>query len=60
MPLRLTGKVQAISNGEYTISGPIYTGTRCFMGRTVLFDISAARIVVTEQTQEPWDLGVFA
>ncbi len=59
-PLQLTGCVRAISNGEYTISGPIYTGTRCYMGRTVLFDIGAARIVVTEQTQEPWDLGVFA
>ena len=58
-PLRLTGQVRAISNGEYTISGPIYTGTRCYMGRTVLFDIGPAQIVVTEQTQEPWDLGVF-
>ncbi len=58
-PLRLTGQVRAISSGEYTISGPIYTGTRCYMGRTVLYDIGAARIVVTEQTQEPWDLGVF-
>ncbi len=59
-PLRLTGQVRAISNGEYTISGPIYTGTRCYMGRTVLFDTGAARILVTEQTQEPWDMGVFA
>ncbi len=58
-PLQLTGKVSKICDGEYVISGPIYTGTRCFMGRTVLFDIGAARIVVTEQTQEPWDLGVF-
>ncbi|HEV7820039.1 MAG TPA: MlrC C-terminal domain-containing protein, partial [Burkholderiales bacterium] len=58
-PLRLTGRVRTISNGEYTISGPIYTGTRCYMGRTVLFDIGAARIVVCELTQEPWDLGVF-
>ena len=60
VPLRLTGQVRTISNGEYTISGPIYTGTRCYMGCTVLFDIGAAHIVVTEQTQEPWDLGVFA
>ena len=58
-PLRLTGQVRTIGDGEYTISGPIYTGTRCYMGRTVLFDTGAARIVVTEQTQEPWDLGVF-
>ena len=58
-PLTLTGRVRAISSGEYTIAGPIYTGAQCFMGRTVLFDTGAAEIVITEQTQEPWDLGVF-
>jgi microcystin degradation protein MlrC len=29
------------------------------MGRTVRFDTGAAELVVTEQTQEPWDSGVF-
>lgn len=58
-PLRLTGQVRTIGDGEYTISGPIYTGTRCYMGRSVLFDSGAAQIVVTEHTQEPWDPGVF-
>ena len=46
-------------SGEYVIAGPTYTGQRCSMGRTVLFDTGVARIVVTERTQEPWDLGVF-
>ncbi len=59
-PLRLTGTVRAVSDGEYTVTGPIYTGQRCHMGRTVLFDIGPARIVVTERTHEPWDLGVFS
>jgi len=58
-PLRLTGRVRAIGDGEYTISGPIYRGTRCYMGRTVRFDTGAAELVITEQTQEPWDRGVF-
>jgi microcystin degradation protein MlrC len=58
-PLRLTGRVRTIGDGQYTIAGPIYNGTRCYMGRTVLFDTGAAEIVVTEKTQEPWDLGVF-
>lgn len=58
-PLDLTGKVSKISDGEYVITGPTYTGQRCQMGRTVLFDIGAAQIVITERTQEPWDLGVF-
>lgn len=58
-PVRLTGTVRAISNGEYVITGPTYTGQRTSMGRTVLFDIGPARIVVTERTHEPWDIGVF-
>ena len=58
--MRLTGTVRTICDGEYVITGPTYTGQRASMGRTVLFDIGAARIVVTERTQEPWDIGVFA
>ncbi|EJE52879.1 hypothetical protein PMI14_02432 [Acidovorax sp. CF316] len=59
-PVALTGTVRAISDGEYTVTGPIYTGQRCAMGRTVLFDTGSAQIVVTEKTHEPWDLGVFS
>jgi len=59
-PVALSGTVRAISDGEYTVTGPIYTGQRCAMGRTVLFDTGAAHIVVTDKTHEPWDLGVFS
>jgi len=58
-PLALRGTVRVVSDGTYTVTGPIYTGQRCHMGRTVLFDTGSAQIVVTEQTHEPWDLGVF-
>lgn len=58
-PAMLSGTVRAISDGEYTVTGPTYTGQRCAMGRTVLFDSGQALIVVTERTHEPWDLGVF-
>lgn len=58
-PLRLSGTVRAISDGRYTVSGPIYTGQTFGMGRTVLLDAGAVQIVITEQTHEPWDLGVF-
>lgn len=58
-PPVLTGIVRRISDGEYVVSGPTYTGQRCYMGRTVLFDIGPAQIVVTERTHEPWDHGVF-
>ena len=29
------------------------------MGRTALFDIGAAQVIVTETPQEHWDLGIF-
>ena len=58
-PLTVTGRVCAISDGQYTVTGPIYTGQRCHMGHTVWLDIGAAQVVVCEQPHEPWDLGVF-
>jgi microcystin degradation protein MlrC len=58
-PIMMTGTVRAISDGEYTVTGPIYTGQRCAMGRTAVLDIGSAQIVVTEQPHEHWDLGIF-
>ena len=58
-PLRVSGTVRAITDGEYTITGPQLTGVRAYMGRTVVLDTGAAEIVITERNQEPWDRGVF-
>ncbi|MBM3395243.1 MAG: M81 family metallopeptidase [Betaproteobacteria bacterium] len=58
-PLELTGVVRAITDGEYTITGPQFHGMRCFMGRTAVLDTGAALVVITERNQEPWDVGVF-
>ena len=58
-PVVLTGVVRTISAGEFRVSGPIYTGSTVKMGRTVLFDIGAAQILVTQERVEPYDLGLF-
>ncbi|NYT37142.1 M81 family peptidase [Allopusillimonas soli] len=58
-PLRVEGTVRRLGSGEYVISGPTYTGMKCGMGRTALFEFDGVQVVVTEKTQEPWDLGVF-
>ncbi len=58
-PLEMSGVVRAITDGEYTITGPQLTGVRSYMGRTVVLDTGAAQIVICERSQEPWDLGVF-
>lgn len=58
-PMSLTGTVRAITDGEYTITGPQFTGMRCFMGKTVVLDTGNAQVVISERNQEPWDRGVF-
>ncbi|WP_414475221.1 M81 family metallopeptidase [Microvirga sp. M2] len=58
-PLELDGVVQVLGDGEYTISGPTYTGMRCSMGRAAVLDTGRARVLVTELPHEPWDLAVF-
>jgi microcystin degradation protein MlrC len=58
-PMQVSGVVLAITDGEYVITGPTYTGMRVGMGRTAVLDLGDARVVVSEQTHEPWDLGVF-
>ncbi|RZF23733.1 hypothetical protein EVC45_42620 [Paraburkholderia sp. UYCP14C] len=58
-PLAVTGVVRALTDGEYVISGPTYTGQRGYMGRAAVLDTGTMKLVVTERTHEPWDLGVF-
>lgn len=57
--LKLAGRVAATSDGTYIVSGPIYTGQLCRMGRAVKFETAGASILITELPHEPWDLGVF-
>lgn len=57
--LALSGIVRAITDGEYVISGPTYTGQRAYMGRAAVLDTGRATLLLTERTHEPWDLGVF-
>ncbi len=58
-PFAATGVVRALTDGEYLITGPTYTGQRAYMGCTAVLDIGPATLVVSAHTQEPWDLGVF-
>jgi len=59
-PRPLTGVVSAISDGQYVVSGPTYTGQRIHMGRTVCLDLPQAKVMITETPQEHWDLGIFS
>ena len=63
VPLEVEGRVAAITDGEFVVTGPMYTGVRMHLGRTAVLDVAQgnarAQIVVTERPHEPFDVGVF-
>jgi microcystin degradation protein MlrC len=58
-PLTLTGRVRTATDGGFTVTGPMMTGTRVSLGRSVVFESQGVSIVVCERNHEPWDLGCF-
>jgi microcystin degradation protein MlrC len=58
-PLSLTGKVKRLSDGEWIVRGPMYTGSRVTSGPTAAFETGGMQIVVTSLHHEPWDAGIF-
>ncbi len=58
-PLRLTGRVRALTDGRWTVRGPMYTGIEVSTGPTAVFETGGVKIVVISKHHEPWDLGIF-
>jgi microcystin degradation protein MlrC len=58
-PLDITGEVRCITDGVFTVTGPMATGSTIRMGRTAVLDTGHMQIVVSEERAEPFDLGVF-
>jgi microcystin degradation protein MlrC len=58
-PLEVTGTVKVISNGEFVVQGPMYTGVKMNMGNTAVLDAGSIQFVVIENNHEPFDLGMF-
>jgi microcystin degradation protein MlrC len=58
-PLTITGRVRALTDGEWVVRGPMYTGITVRMGPTAVLDTGKMQIVVVSRHHEPWDIGVF-
>ncbi len=58
-PLRLAGRVRAITDGKFAITVPMSRGTIASMGKTAVLDTGRAQIVVCSRHTEPYDLGCF-
>jgi len=58
-PLLVTGKVKVLSDGEWVVRGPMYTGLVVQMGPTAVLDTGKIQIVIVSLHHEPWDQGIF-
>jgi microcystin degradation protein MlrC len=53
-PLEVTGIVKVISDGEFVVQGPMYTGVKMSMGKTAVLDTGSLQFVVIENNHEPF------
>lgn len=58
-PIEVTGTVRAITDGSFTVKGPMATGAPMNMGRTVVLDTGRVQIIVVSRHIEPFDTGCF-
>lgn len=58
-PLEVTGTVRRITDGNFTITGPMFTGVQFNIGRCAVLDTGKVEIVVSEGRYEPFDVGAF-
>ncbi len=54
-PMRLTGVVKHIAEGRFTVEGPVFTGMKVNLGRTVVLDTGPLVLVVSEDRVEALD-----
>ena len=58
-PLRVTGRVRALTDGVFTVTVPMGRGTQTDMGPTAVLEVGEVKIVVCSRNVEPWDPGCF-
>lgn len=58
-PLEISGTVRCITDGRFTVTGPMFTGVEVNMGKTVVIDTGPMKIVISEYRVEPFDVGVY-
>lgn len=58
-PLELTGRVRRLTDGAFTVTGPMFTGSKVNIGRTAVLDTGTVEIVIAEERHEPFDTGCF-
>ena len=58
-PVRAAGTVTHISDGRFTITGPMLTGMKVDLGPTATFKVGGVEIVLATRRFQNYDLGFF-
>ena len=58
-PYWVSGRVRTLSDGEWIVRGPMFTGAKVMTGPTAVLDTGKVQIVIVSHHHEPWDLGIF-
>ncbi len=58
-PLQVSGRVRRITDGRFTVTGPMMTGLQMSLGPTAVLDTGRVEIVVSSGRYEPFDVGCF-
>jgi len=58
-PLAVTGRVRALTDGQFPVTVPMGRGTQTDMGATAVLQVGKVKIVVISRNVEPWDPGCF-
>ena len=58
-PVRVTGRIVRLWDGEYVCDGPMWKGTRQSMGRSLVFRVGGIDIIVTTNRQQVTDIQTF-
>jgi microcystin degradation protein MlrC len=58
-PLKVTGIVRRITDGQFTVTGPMFTGVAMNIGRCAVLDTGQIEILISEGRYEPFDTGAF-
>ena len=56
----VSGRVQRITDGRFTVTGPMQTGLQVNLGRTAVLATGRMQLVLCEERWEPYDLGCFS
>jgi microcystin degradation protein MlrC len=58
MPFRTAARVERLTNGEFTLTGPMGAGNPGNLGATALLDIAGVRVIVTSRKMQALDQAI--